>query len=224
LNQIILKYNSTLKTEYASTQIINDIEKLELLILIIIQLFRMPKYRQDLLNKFKSIHKKRLNVMIPMVNHIQNTDIKPEDVKINYEDKYENILHASFLLDAEFIEEYARVINDKIWIFGINETNLPFYTSDNPIVGRYHIKNTPYYYNGLGAKGVEIIFPISPKIILVLFDKEYFKDNELNDNKFVLLSNYKIIRYNGWQYINASNHIVSSTDNFRLLTDISKMH
>jgi hypothetical protein len=60
----------------------------------------------------------------------------------------------------------------------INKTNIPFITSDYPIVKYnqfFEEKKYPGGKSGYGSKGLQLFFPISPEIILILYDTEIYK-------------------------------------------------
>lgn len=48
------------------------------------------------------------------------------------------LLHAQMILDEENVTKLALIFRDKLWFVSINETDLPLYTSDNPIVRYGH--------------------------------------------------------------------------------------
>jgi len=126
----------------------------------------------------------------------------------------------------EILETYARDIAlaanfpsllDKFkWILKINNTNVPFFTSDNPIldysgISFWYSKITEY---SLG-KQQEIVLPINPKIILVLTKNINSPEREYLDVKRstwfqIFVDNNKIIH-------NAENFILMDVKNAKLI-------
>lgn len=79
-----------------------------------------------------------------------------------------NLIYNKQLLDTDLLESFAKIFLKHIWIFAVNETDTLFYTSDNPLVLDGHEEN-----HGISSKGVEIIFPITPELALVMREVEY---------------------------------------------------
>ena len=58
----------------------------------------------------------------------------------------------------------------------INETAVPFITSDNPVcLYNPFMEKMNYPLNGLGARGAIIYFPLSPKLALFIYDDNVYK-------------------------------------------------
>lgn len=58
----------------------------------------------------------------------------------------------------------------------INETPVPFITSDNPVcLYNPFMEKMNYPLNGLGARGTIIYFPLSPKLALFIYDDNVYK-------------------------------------------------
>lgn len=60
----------------------------------------------------------------------------------------------------------------------INKSNLPFVTSDNPVIkyNQFLEKQVPGSMNtGYSSLGLQIMFPLSPKAMLVFFDQNVYK-------------------------------------------------
>ena len=81
------------------------------------------------------------------------------------------------------LEYYSEVLLSRIWCVFYNSTDIPFMTSDNPVVLCELGKGKPIYENyGIANVDTTIYYPLSPKIMLQLFsdklilgDKESFK-------------------------------------------------
>lgn len=89
------------------------------------------------------------------------------------------------------------------WIIYENNTKIPFWTSDQP-VNRYNpIDFSPYGNLGLLCRGIQIFFPLTPRLGIAFCDPiEYFfypekmvciKDNVLFDNTLQLMTNTRHI-------------------------------
>lgn len=73
---------------------------------------------------------------------------------------------------------------------------------------------------GLASKGVKILFPISSKLMLVMYEKNiyesFFSDREIR----VITSKEDIDFYNLYQVINSYRCIFSESNNFELIKKI----
>ena len=91
----------------------------------------------------------------------------------------------------------------------INKTNINFITSDNPVV----------FYNqacehsdvgsstGLASKGLQIIFPLSPKHILIFYDSKVYKIGAKKHSYTDVINENDIFQLNDLQWLNALENI-----------------
>lgn len=97
----------------------------------------------------------------------------------------------------------------------MNKTNGLFYTSDNPIALRGHEKTDHLHGVGLSTPGVEIAYPLSPDLILVMVDGEYHKHVQPKDRRYFEISRLEnIMYYNSLTTFNAQRFVISMDDSF----------
>ncbi|MDP2684737.1 MAG: DUF4238 domain-containing protein [bacterium] len=110
------------------------------------------------------------------------------------------------------IQLYSNILFDKKWVLLQNFTKYNFWTSDNPVY-RYNKPTSGFYGNlGLLSSGIQIIFPITSKLLLLILDPEVFKD--IPDNYVINKENVKF--FNCGQIIHSMKQIYSIDDNFRM--------
>jgi len=145
-----------------------------------------------------------------------------KDLKIDLQ--YEaSVLHAQMTyLNDEMLMDFADAIASNIWIFLMSK-NGDFYTSDFPIVVHPHVKDARPMYMGLAQYGGELTYPLSPNLLLVVFDREYFKEKEESDCTFSIADYKEIRRQNMLRYFYAKRHVFSSKKDFRLIDMIYKV-
>lgn len=88
--------------------------------------------------------------------------------------------------DEKILNSLAEFLAEKIWIIYINNTGVPFMTSDSPVV-MYNIINKSFSYadNGIGRYDTFIYYPLTGKIILQIIPEDFLsgimkkKDNSL---------------------------------------------
>ncbi|MGT2754977.1 DUF4238 domain-containing protein [Streptococcus ovis] len=79
---------------------------------------------------------------------------------------------------------FSTVLQNKSWIIYYNNSEMPFITSDNPVVmANFNTNSIGYSDNGLGRNDNIIYFPLSSKILLELVprnEETVHLDNSLN--------------------------------------------
>lgn len=101
---------------------------------------------------------------------------------------------------------------DLKWVIYENYTKIPFWTSDHP-VNRYNpIDFSPYGSLGLLCRGIEIFFPLTPKLGIAFCDPiEYFHEPE----KSVCIKD-NVLFYNTLQLGTNTRHIFSINSDFTI--------
>lgn len=103
------------------------------------------------------------------------------------DDFFKNISF-EFISNEERLEFYSNILIKKKWLYLINYTNVPFVTSDNPVILYNYIKNDyGYENNGIARNDSIIFFPISSNILVeilpALFDD---LDDDINNKRVFL--------------------------------------
>ncbi len=104
----------------------------------------------------------------------------------------------------------------------INETDKDFIICDNPVVYRnqFLYERTISSNIGLACQGLQIFLPISPRHVVILFDKNCYKLGKKNSDCVAILDNRDVVRLNHLQWLNVDENIyfgesVSSGELFR---------
>ena len=151
--------------ENNSVEFMEETEKINLASWILTQDSRTREYRNEIRQTYDIIKEKFIT------NHFPDNQIKNSEI-----DFPEEFIQQVQMRLMQRFTELAPDIANYYWILSVNNTNIPYYTSDHPI-----IKDNTFYnkcreiFNLFGSgkgylnKGVEIHVPISPeyKIILV---------------------------------------------------------
>ena len=100
-----------------------------------IQMIRSKEFRENIKEMYE-----RLPLLLMKKN--AKTDEGREYINsIELEIKNKNhlkLLHSQFLMDEEMVSDVAVRLRSKIWVIGYNKTDIPFITSDNPVVKYGH--------------------------------------------------------------------------------------
>ena len=122
-------------------------------------------------------------------------------------------LHTLDLLNFKMANFYANLLNDRNWVFLVNHTKVPFFTSDNPAI---------FINNGKGvsaplspvAEQMTFFIPLSPMVAVELYHKNVVKKPEV----FVHVYDEKSIK---WYNINLARRcfrfIMSNQSDFSTL-------
>ena len=85
-------------------------------------------------------------------------------------------IHTSEILDFGMSNFYANLFSDWHWVFIINHTELPFITSDNPVIRIDHSKKTNKPISAVSPE-VTYFVPLSPTVAVEIFHKDILKND-----------------------------------------------
>ncbi len=150
----------------------------------------------------------------------QLTDIMSEYMKqhANFPEKYRTENYSIKLRDpvaTALMNHHKNVlmISDLHIKLFINITNRPFITSDNPIVqyNQFLEQKTKLPTNtGYGIKGIQIFIPISPRLMLLIFDSQIYYVGKKR-SKHILISNLADIdQLNLLQMVNSNQSVYAN--------------
>ncbi len=130
----------------------------------------------------------------------------------SYTDKDYRRVHIRVLLESNSMHFFANMFEDRNWVFYINHTDVPFFTSDNPIIAidydAHHRSPKSAAHPMLGY-----YFPLTPQIAIGFFDKKkVFCDMCYMD----IYKEEDIVGYNG-ELLRQSTRFVFSDTDFRTI-------
>ena len=76
---------------------------------------------------------------------LKELGIKSEDLEVKHTDDFIDIMYIRSLLDQKHISKLSNTLFDRKWVIGINKTQIPFFTSDHPLV-KHTYKNKGHFY------------------------------------------------------------------------------
>lgn len=177
LDKILVSYSMGNPKYLEQINVLDNVEMDFISLYLAIQMMRTKEMRESISEMYE-----RLPLLL-MKKKAKTKEEKEllDSVKLELKNEdYKKVLQSQFLMDPEIAADIAERLRDKIWMIGYNRTEIPFFTSDNPVVKYGHNGR-----NGLNSKGTEICFPISPKLILILKDPEVFwYENDLYNHFF----------------------------------------
>jgi hypothetical protein len=113
----------------------------------------------------------------------------------------------------KYVPTYAEMLLHMKWSLIINRTPTPFWTSDHPINRFNPIDMRPYGNLGLLSKGIQIHFPLSPKIVLSFSDPSTY---DFYGERLETKNIQNVIFENSLQVTHSTRYIFSKISDFSL--------
>jgi hypothetical protein len=187
----------------------------------------IANYLVTQIDRTKEHREETYQFTVELYNQLKDKGFNEDQlIKLGFEtDQFnEKELHLESIISGnEMRETLAEILFEHIWVIFKNETKCNFYTSDVPIVKHGHLSGENRSEEGYGSPGIEIAFPLNPKYLLVLFDREYFYDMENWDGKILSLKKLENIEYyNSMQVALSYRQIFSNSNNFDTAKEMLK--
>ena len=192
-------------------------------VFFVLQNFRTKEHRELIrefytkhLTKFYQFMTEHSDEMKKSNDELKEMGIDPKNLKVVPKDEAINLFHLQSLLDKKHISGLSNILFNRKWAIGINNTNIPFFTSDHPLI-KHNYKNTVY---GGGYCSDEIIIPLTPKYVLIMVSPIFWKDITLLNNKNYMVQELKkenVIFYNHLQTRESYNYVFSNTNEFYMM-------
>lgn len=117
------------------------------------------------------------------------------------------------LIDADRIQTMANVLFRHIWLIQKAPRGETLFVSDHPFVKRPYIVDPLRGTDGIGCKGIEIMFPLSPQYILTLYERTHFSWMLPADGTLWQMRCPENVTYFNQFQVHQSNRFVFSNDN-----------
>jgi hypothetical protein len=163
---------------------------------------------------------KLLRAIMDRVVGVEAPGISLDDYSLEYKPEFAPLDHARMLFGARFVRALADALFSHIWVLGVNRTSHMFYTSDSPVVKYAHVRNRAIGTSGYGSPGIEVAFPMSPRVILVMWDRRYWKDLHMLDGRGIQLDEQNVSYYNSLQVSQSYRQVYCPGDDFALAEGI----
>ncbi|MEW4315734.1 DUF4238 domain-containing protein [Bacillus thuringiensis] len=215
LNQIRTRYARAVKPE-GKIAIVKE-EKTELAYLITVQMLRTKQHRENV----GTMQGKFLQALIEGELTRKSADYEHIEAKVKVAEINKKLLQASMLFKPETTTAFAKELEKHCWFVLINNTEQPFYTSDNPVVKHAHKEDELMSYGGIASEGIEIVLPLSSKLLLVMKERGYHSQWLPIENKFFSVDEIEVIDfYNYLQIVQSHRQIFCLENKFDLIEHI----
>lgn len=205
--------SDTIESIKKGEQFSNNLKK-GLAIHIVIQFLRTKEVREK--------DEQLMNDFLPQVIDIFKEGLSlekkdPQIAKLNVSYKYDSAIYhfRSSFGNEDIINTFAGQLFGNYWNFYYSPIPV-FYTSRFPIVVSPHVPDVRPLCLGLTQYGAEVSFPISPNIMLVIWDREFFKEKASTDGEIIVATDKDIRKYNWMRYFYADK-VYSHTNDFSTL-------
>jgi hypothetical protein len=213
--QIVTSYTMTQKSAYPNIYVIPEDKRATVAYYITLQYLRTKEFREKMVQVYERGGKLLMKKLLK--GKVDNDFLN--DVNLRLKESRINLFHNEVLLDIKKIEEIALILLGHIWFIAVNETDTQFYTSDNPLVLNGYLAE-----HGLKSKGVEIIFPITPKLALIMREREYFDRDLLLYNRFLEVNEEYVKYCNQLQVLQSYRYVFSKDNKFNIAEELLKQH
>ena len=215
---LLLRQIDQIRQEWSSSAgyyVLNAREKLEVALHIVSLYFRHPLIMASTVDN--SVRAERAAIdMMKMILASQTGDDGFNQLQIGIEYDKPALSASQTFMNKELLMDFAKAIAKNIFVFWMSEEEA-FYTSDFPIVVNPHEDNVRPMYMGLAQYGGEVMFSLSPKLALSIYDCECFEQDAHLDGHFIVADGKEIRRHNFTHYFYAQRHVFSIKNDFDLI-------
>ncbi len=165
-------------------------------------------------------HRMMLDQMLNGVMHRITPQLQPSDNISNYDFKYTSDGFIEFINNS--IQTLSKIIVGMKWFLIINNTDIPFWTSDNPLCLENELKPKPGFSNmGLACRCIQVHLPLNSNISLhFLHPMEFSTLPDIMD----LFDEQGSIHENFLQVYNSKRCVYSESNNFLLARQVLYVH
>lgn len=130
------------------------------------------------------------------------------------------ITQSHLLLDSMNVQTIAEILLEHIWLIGLNNTGAPLWTSDHPVVRKAHFHDPLVGSFGLASPGIEIDFPLSPTMVLILAERTFHQALTIHDGRTMTLIPDNVVYLNSQQAVQCYQFVYAPTNDFTLVDEL----
>lgn len=193
--------------------------KVDLSLYLAVQYMRSKETRETMVEMFSKIKKEEFYQFL--CNESPDLNVSRKDFDIYLEEDKKSAYHSLILTDEDTRVELSGELHKNYWYIAKNCTNLPLYTSDQPLVKHGHLDHPIRSMQGFSSPGIEVVFPLSHEYLLIICDYRTFPHAKKLGNQIVSIKNEQnIVYYNHLQVHQSYRQIFSNESGFDLAKQI----
>jgi len=181
---------------------ISEDGRIRVSVFVALQYVRTEEFRAWLKESYEKLASKMIK---------SNPKFKDIKFKITMKTELARVLQAERIVD-DTLPKLASILDRSRWALLLNNADVPFWTSDNPVALFNPIDYGDKSGIGFAVKGIQVHFPLNSKLLLLILDPRSYETppvNEISDEELVIYENEL-------ELYNATRFVISSNDNFSL--------
>lgn len=205
----------------------------------------MPDFLNQIENhkyfKLKKYHKEEIASFVAY-QYIRTKKFREESYRLNtgvniyepvnselLEDLHPTLVHQFLLFDYHLFHTiFNRLLDEYHWVIGKNTSNQLLYTSDHPVaqtktLQQLHDEQKIKKGNFFALLSEQIVFPISPKYVILFFKKNKSKNFKLQRNRIYNLSEEDVNWLNHLQIMSCYRQVYSQNNDFSFAEEIEAL-
>lgn len=211
IDKIVTTYTMYTPAHIESVPVLTEMEMSCLSLYMAIQVIRTKEFRESITELYERLPLLLMNKLASTQE--EKNAVDSITIRIPNEN-HKKVLHANFITDPEIVANLALSFREKLWVIGYNNSSTPFLTSDHPVVKYGHLG-----LHGFNSQGIEICFPLSPNLIILLFDPGFFGSHTELHNHFTQVLPDEVIFYNSLQVAQSYRYFFEKTGQFDSVKD-----
>lgn len=180
-----------------------------------VQIVRTKGFREEFQQLGEAVGQRMLEEIV----RVKRPELKGE-FRVRLDSSSLPIMQAQFLLSPANMASLVRPLVNHIWILGVCHDAPPLYTSDNPVVRLPHLKDPLISTSGLASPGIEIAYPLSDQVLLIMLERTHFSNMHSYDGRAIRIGEEQVRRYNSLQVLQSYRYVFSSSNDFDLANEV----
>jgi len=132
--------------------------------------------------------------------------------------------HIQHLADPKSAQPIYECLSKDIWAVGVNVSEQPLYTSDNPVVKQAHLDESRESFSGWCSPGIEIAYPLTSRYVLILWDGNVYDKLRNRDGRLFALTSDNVTYLNSLQVMQSYRQVYCSAPTFDLVEQVCIEH
>ena len=183
---------SSIMLSNSNENVLNPSQKFSLAMMIVFQIIRVPKFLKGRFQNGEVIFDETIRELIQLMPmEFISKDI---EVLVDLKRERKNLIKditIELIAQHDMLVRLAKYIENRTWLFYINNTEIPFVTSDNPVLMFNFVTNSINREDvGIGRDDTIVYYPLTSRILLELLPQN--EDYKRFDNSIIVLGNEKL--------------------------------
>lgn len=137
-----------------------------------------------------------------------------------FEAEQARVMQAQCIMGELATGDMARVLSNHVWFIGRNDSPMPFYTSDNPLVRHANVNSKLKSCSGIASEGIEVVLPLTPDAILIMVDRGMFGSLACYEGSIIGMTVENVWFYNSLQVEQSDRQVYCHMDEFILAREL----